>query len=496
MKKIAQPKIRKLVLDLSKIGVSSFLLVLISTCSPQNESQTQHSNHNSENSATDALDMTEMKLADLKPSGKALPGKLDMTNLNDLKSIPKTPAGGADAATPTGQATFPTDPQRALYRCPMHAQIVQDHPGNCPICGMKLEPVQGGAASNGQSLQDRAAVQINTTRQQLIGVKVAKIQRRQAQSSLRAVAQIVENEEARKHVHTKYTGWIEKVYANSMGLYVRKGQALVDIYSPELLAAQEEYLLALETAAQFENTGFASTRETTRSVLQAAEEKLRLYDLTSAQIERLRTTRQTRRHLTLYSPVAGVITELNALHGMRVTGGMTLYTLVNLATVWAEARVYENDLADLKIGQAVTVTLPFLPKAKYSGKISFINPYLDPKTRTATVRVVLANANGALKPAMFANLEIQTQNNQQRLMIPASAVIQTGKRQLAFVAKAQGTFEPVELKLGQRLGDDYELLQGPEAGTPVVIQAQFLIDSESQLKSVVNQMTGGSSHVH
>lgn len=405
----------------------------------------------------------------------------------------------------TAKAQFPTDPQGTIYRCPMHAQIVQDHPGNCPICGMNLVAVEGqgqnsspksGKENPGASLQDRAAVQINPTRQQLIGVKVAKIQRRQAQSSLRAVAQIVENEEARKHVHTKYSGWIEKVYANTIGQSVRKGQPLAEIYSPELLAAQEEYLLALQTEQQFQNTGFASTRETTRSVLAAAAEKLRLYDLTAAQIENLRNTRQTRRYLTIYSPASGVITELNALNGMRVTEGLTLYTLVNLATVWAEARIYENDLATLKIGQPVNVSLPFLPKAKYSGKISFIDPYLDPKTRTARVRVVLANANGALKPAMFANLEVQSQSRQERLMIPASAVINTGKRQLAFVAKAQGRFEPVELKLGQRLGDDYELLQGPEAGTPVVIEAQFLIDSESQLQAVVNQMTGTGKHVH
>lgn len=491
MNKKAKVKIRKSPWQLSTIGLSSCLLLLMSTCAPRSDTQLQHGNHKSADTVT--MDMSDMKLSDLKSSATTPSDPLDMTDLLGLDSMPKAQSG---ASTPTSPAKFPTDPQRALYRCPMHPQIVQDHPGNCPICGMDLEAVQGVQANTGQSLQDRAAVQINTTRQQLIGVKVAKIQRRQAQNSLRAVAQIVENEEARKHVHTKYTGWIEKVYAESTGQFIRKGQPLVDIYSPELLAAQEEYLLALETERQFQNTGFASTRETTRSVLQAAEEKLRLYDLTFAQIERLRTTRQTRRHLTLYSPAAGVITELNALQGMRVTGGMPLYTLVNLATVWAEARVYENDLAELKIGQPVTVTLPFLPKAKYSGKISFIDPYLDPKTRTATVRVVLTNTNGALKPAMFANLEIQTQTNQQRLMIPASAVIQTGKRQLAFVAKDQGRFEPVELKLGQRLGNDYELLQGPEAGTPVVVEAQFLIDSESQLQAVVNQMAGGSTHVH
>lgn len=417
--------------------------------------------------------------------------ELDMSQVGTPKHAEESSAPQSSAS-----ATFPTQAGHPLYRCPMHPQIVQDHPGHCPICGMKLEPFSAtnhqhnpSAGSQSDSLQARAAVQINPTRQQLIGVKTTRIQKRQAQRSIRTVAQIAYNEEKLSHVHTKYAGWIEKVYANFTGQYVRKGQPLLEIYSPDLVAAQEEYLVALKTAQQFQGSDFDSTRETSQSLLRASEEKLRLYDLTPAQIQRLRQTGQTQRHLTLFAPSSGYIIDLKALQGMRVTAGTPLYTLVDLSTVWVLARVYENDLSSIRRGQKGHVTLPFLPGSTYQGQVSYVDPYLDPKTRTAIVRVVLPNPKGELKPEMFANLEIEVQNSTPKLMIPASAVIDTGREQWAFVAKGQGRFEPVKLRLGQRLGEDYELLQGPAVGTEVVTQAQFLVDSESQMQAVVSQMT-------
>lgn len=439
------------------------------------EMQTQHQDHRD-------MDMSQLKLSDIQSQTKSL----DMTQLNQA---PKTQG----SATP--QAQFPVDSKRTLYRCPMHPQIIQDKPGTCPICGMDLEPVQSTTSSSATSLQDRAAVQINPTRQQLIGVKTTTIQEKKAQSSIYTVAKIAENEEQRSHIHTKYSGWIEEVYANFKGQYVKRGQALLKIYSPELVTAQEEYLLALKAAQQFQYSEFESSRETSTSLLNAAYEKLRLYDLSPGQIAHLKNTGQVQRTLTVFASSSGYIAEFQALKGMRVTAGMPLYTLDNLSNVWVQTQVYENDLALIKVGQKARITLPFMPESVYWGKVSYIDPTLNPKTRTANVRLVLENPGHQLKPEMFANVEIQIQHQLKKLLIPASAVIDTGRKQLAFLAKENGLFEPVELKLGQRLGSDYELKQGPVAGSKVVSEAQFLIDSESQLQAVVSQM-GGGGHVH
>lgn len=482
------------------LGLSLLVISSQSACKPELNHQTRTSKKaamaSEKHSDLDSLDMSQVKM----PESESKKAPKTSTDL-DMTQLKHAPAESKDsvqktASTPkTSKPIFPTDPQKKImYRGPMHPQIIQDHPGKCPICGMNLEPVEVFQASTGQSLQDRAAVKINATRQQLIGVKTTQIQKRQAQHNIRTVARIAHNEKLLSHVHTKYSGWIETVHANFKGQYVAQGQALLSIYSPDLVAAQEEYLLALKTAEQFKDSDFESSRETSQSLVRASEEKLKLYDLSSAQIQKLRNTGQVQRYITIHAQSSGYIIELQAIQGMRVTAGMSLYTLANLSSVWIQARIYENDLASVKIGQETRITLPFIPEAEYHGKVAYIDPYLDPQTRTANLRVVLPNPNGALKPEMFANLEILIQSPQKKLMIPASAVIDTGLQQIAFIAKGDGIFEPVKLKLGQRLGQDYELLIGPAAGTEVVTDAQFLIDSESQLQAVVGQMPGGHNH--
>ncbi len=416
---------------------------------------------------------------------------LDMTNL-DMSNIQSDPKALAIPSSPVPELLG----QQELYRCPMHPQIVQDHPGNCPICGMDLEKVEQAPQAAGASLQDRAAVKINSTRQQLIGLKTAKVAHRAASSTVRSVARVGHNEQNIFHIHTKYAGWLEEVYANFNGQYIQRGQALAKIYSPDLVAAQHELLVALASAKKLQNTAFFDKDNAVYDLAEAAEEKLRLYDMTSAQIESLKATGQVQRTVTIYAPESGYITDLKALQGMRVTAGTVLYSLVDLSEVWVQARVYENDLAQVRVGQEVLVTLPFYPEAKYSGHVSYIDPALDPQTRTANVRVVLPNASGILKPEMFAHVEIIVRKPATVLTIPAAAVIQTGKKNIAFVAKNNGYFEPREIKIGQRLGEDFELLQGLESGMQVVTDAQFLVDSESQMQAVVSKMQGGGGHVH
>lgn len=437
------------------------------------------------------------------------PADLDMSQLDmsQINTAQKTPS--QDKHSPASDP-FARNPQEStLYRCPMHPQIVQDHPGNCPICGMNLEKVATesgvGGATEGTSLQDRAAVKINPTRQQLIGVKTTRIMQKPAYQELRTVARVEPNGEKYAHVHTKYDGWIEKVLVSFVGQQVKVGQPLFTLYSPELVAAQREYLSAKESVAQLQAEPLLKTQGMALRFLEAAEEKLKLYDLTPEQIAELERTGVPQRSLTVFAQRGGVVTEIQALEGMRVTAGLTLYTLAHLDTVWVQGKVYESDIAKVKLGQNARVELPFLPGQSFQGRVSYIDPVLNAQTRTANVRVALANPHQTLKPNMFAHMTLEIQASGRLLMVPAAAVIDTGKQQFVFVVSAGGTFRPTEVKVGTRMGGDYVLLEGPEKGTEVLTDAQFLVDSESQLQAVIQQMqsshageavSGGKGHVH
>lgn len=438
----------------------------------------------SQSKTTSDLDMSGLRLQNTQNQGadKAL----DMRQLR-LQS----PPASSPASTASAASAFPTDASRTLYRCPMHPQVVQAEPGNCPICGMDLEASQVSGGSS--DLQERALVQINQTRQQLIGVQTAAIRSGQASQSLRAVARVARNEKLLHHEHSKYDGWVEKLHADFVGKYVRKGQPLADIYSPELVAAQEEYLLALRSAQHFAESGFESSQQTSQQVLAAAERKLQLFDMTPAQIGHLRDSGQVQRRVTLFASGSGYITELEARHGMRITAGTTLFSLASQASVWVLAQVYENELNAVYVGQPAEVTLPFLPGKSFRGQVEYIDPVLDAQTRTASVRLVLANPDGQLKPEMFAHVHFQRQLSGSRRLLPASALLDNGQQQWVFVAEAEGRFRPVRVKTGQRFGEDYELLEGPPPGTKVVIQAQFLIDSESQLQAALARLGGAGS---
>lgn len=401
--------------------------------------------------------------------------------------------------------------QAEMYRCPMHPHIVQDHPGNCPICGMNLEKVEtvaalkDGAEPKG-NLQERAAVKINATRQQLIGVKTAQVQEKVAYQPLRTVARVETNTERYAHIHTKYEGWIEEIFVRFVGQQVKAGQALFRLYSPELVAAQREYLSAKEGLERLQNEALLTSLQQTESMaarlLEAAEEKLKLYDLTPAQIAELESSGVPQRTVTVYAQHSGVVTQLDAVAGMRVTAGMTLYTLANLDTVWVQGKVYESDIARVEVGQWADVELPFLPGQHLRGRVSYIDPILDAQTRTANVRVVLANPQQRLKPNMFAHLTLNVGSGRRQLTVPAAAVIDTGREQFVFVVGTGGSFYPTPVTVGERLGADYALLKGPDKGTKVLTDAQFLVDAESQLQAVIQQMrpaqrtaaTDGESH--
>lgn len=421
--------------------------------------------------------------------------ELDMTAVTGVEGASRvqgTTTTQGTAGTAGAQDMF--SGQKVLYRCPMHPQVTDDHPSNCPICGMKLEKVETAVGAGGAAVDGRIPVQISAQRQQLIGVKTTAISAKGGAHMLNAVAQVEYNEKALTHVHTKVSGWIEKLHVNFTGQYVRQGQPLLALYSPELVAAQEELLIAQRTATRMAEHDLLVTAETTAQLAEAAAEKLRLFDLTPAQIAHIRTTGQIQRTVTIYAPTSGYVTAKQAIQGLRVTEGTDLFTLANLNTVWLKARIFEADAGLIRLGQAAEVTLPFLPGQTLRATVDWIDPSLDPQSRTLGVRLNLPNPGQRLKPEMFAQVRFTVQRSGAHPLIPTSAVMDSGLRQLVFVAKADGHFEPVAVRLGRRMGNSYELLQGPPVGAKVVTEANFFVDAESQLQASLNGLSAGHNH--
>lgn len=410
--------------------------------------------------------------------------ELDMTAVTGVEGALRT------QGTTTTAGKDLLSGQKVLYRCPMHPQVTDDHPSNCPICGMKLEKVETVTGPGGAAVDGRIPVQISAQRQQLIGVKTTAITAKGGTHTLSAVAQVEYNEKSLTHVHTKVSGWIEKLHVNFTGQYVREGQPLLALYSPELVAAQEELLIAQRTAERMSENDLLVTAETTAQLADAAADKLRLFDLTPAQIAHIRTTGQVQRTVTIFAPASGYVTAKQAIQGLRVTEGTDLFTLANLNTVWLKARIFEADAGLIRLGQAAEVTLPFLPGQTLRATVDWIDPSLDPQSRTLGVRLNLPNPGQRLKPEMFAQVRFTVQRSAAHPLVPTSAVMDSGLRQLVFVAKDNGHFEPVEVRLGRRIGHSYELLQGPPVGAKVVTEANFFIDAESQLQASLNGLSG------
>lgn len=378
------------------------------------------------------------------------------------------------------------------YHCPMHPTYVSDRPGDCPICGMSLVKIDDAKSGGEHAVTGAAApavpgrmpVFVSPERQQQIGVTTALVEKRRLDRSIRTVARVAYAEPRLSWVNTKINGWIEKLHVNTTGQFVKKGEPLLEIYSPELVAAQEEYLIALRAKQQVGGDDGAS-------LLAAARRRLQLWDLTDKQIAELEKSGKARRTLTIASPVDGCVVEKMALQGKAVMPGENLYRVADLATVWLLADVYEYELPSVKPGQDAAVTLAYLPGEKFAARVSYIYPYLEGQTRTVKVRLEAPNPALKLKPDMWANVELQVESAEV-LVAPADAVLDTGGRYVAFVSKGDGHLDPRELKIGRRNDDYFEITRGVAAGEKVVTRALFLLDSESQLKAAIAGM--GASH--
>lgn len=360
---------------------------------------------------------------------------------------------------------------------PMHPAYKSDKPGIAPDCGMQLVPVyaDGNEPATTSTVSGYANVKLTSDRQQLIGVQTGMTEMRSLGRSVRTVGRVAVDETRLYKISTKFDGYIEKLYVNVTGQQIRRGQPLFSVYSPDLLATQQEYLLALRAAKQ------------APSLLAAARQRLLLWDITPGEIRQLERTGAARKSVTIYSPTNGYILNKLAVEGARVTPGEPLFDIANLDHVWVQADVYESELQFVRLGASATTTLSYIPGRTWAGRVTFIAPTVDPVTRTVKVRSEFDNADGALKPDMFGDVVIQ-QPAREVVVVPDSAVLQTGTRSVVFVVKDDGTFEPREVSVGTKSEQFYEVRSGLKAGEKVVTQANFLIDSESRLKATLAAM--------
>jgi len=335
------------------------------------------------------------------------------------------------------------------------------------------------------------AVQISPERQQLIGVKIGKVEMRPLEKIIRTVGRVDYDERKVVTVSPKIGGWIEDLYVDFTGRFVRQGEPLLTIYSPELVSTQEEYLIALRARKDLVKSPFAEVAASGNSLAESAKRRLKLWDISDDQIKALEESGQAKKTLTLYSPFSGFVLEKMAYKGMSLMPGMALFKLADLSTVWLYADIYEYELPFVRVGQQAAIQLSYLQGETFTGKAIYIYPSLDPNTRTAKVRFEFPNPDGKLKPEMYGNVEIKVHLG-QRLVVAEGAIIDTGLRQMAIVDKGNGYFEPREVKVGAKVDHYYEILKGLKAGERVVTSANFLIDSESRFKEAV----GAPGHAH
>jgi Cu(I)/Ag(I) efflux system membrane fusion protein len=409
-----------------------------------------------------------------------------------IRDKPGKDAMGMDLAPVYEEGTSPpaaaTKERKIKYWVsPMDPGYVRDKPGKAP-CGMDMVPVYEEVGEEAPG-----TIKVSAATIQSMGVRTAKVEVRPLSRLTLAVGLVNFNERNLSTLTTKVNGWIERLYVNATGDPVRKGQALLSIYSPELVSSQEEYLLAVRNLKATKDSPVKEMADGAKRLAEASRRRLAYFDISAAQIAELERTGQVKKHLTLFSPANGIVTKRMVTQGTYVQAGVPLLEVADLTTVWVDADIYQFELPWIKVGQPVTMSLDYLPGETFQGKIDYIYPYLKEATRTAKVRLRFPNPGLKLKPEMFAQVKIESPVTHQAVVVPTSAVLDTGLKQHVFIALGQGRFEPREVKLGV-YGDDNnyrEVLSGLQGGEEVVTSAQFLLDSESRFREAVQMMMPG-----
>ncbi len=400
-----------------------------------------------------------------------------------------------DASPAAGPSATETERKVQYYRNPMGLPDTSPVPKKDPM-GMDYIPVFEG----GESPAKAGTVKISLDKVQLLGVRTEPAAERQLLRSVQAVGTIQANERLLYKVTPRFEGWIEKLHVNTTGQAVARGQPLMEVYSPELIVAQDEYLIALRA---IEDTRASSTEA--QAVMQRLADgvlrRLRNWGISDTELETLRQEGKARQLLTYRSPAGGVVLQKPSVQGMRFMPGEALYEIADLSSVWLVAEVFERDLGLVKVGQEAKLRILAYPDKLFAGKVVFISPTLEADTRTGRVRIELANPGGLLKPAMYGSLQLSVNHPRGKVLaIPDSAVLDSGMRQVALVQRGEGLFEPRNVKLGMRADGYVEVLEGVATGEQVVVRANFLIDAESNLKAALatfgEPAQPAASHLH
>lgn len=404
--------------------------------------------------------------------------------------------GGGEEAPAAKQAAPASGERRVLYyRNPMDPAVTSPVPAKDGM-GMDYVPVYADEApppaNTASAVPGLARVEAGEAALRLAGVQTAVAERRSLARSTRTVGLVTADESRVRHVHTKISGWVERLYVNSTGQSVRAGQPLLAIYSPELLATQEEYLRAREAAGRFAGSELPEVRRGGEELLAAARRRLELLDVPRSLVAQLDRTGRPQRTVTLPAPVSGYVTGKDVFEGMEVGPGTDLMTVTDLSRVWVEADFYEYESRLLAVGQKVSIQLPYDPGQARTGRVSFIYPFVQPESRTVKVRIELANPGLRLKPGMYADVSPELAAP-EGVVVPDSAVIDTGVRQVVFV-ESGGGFEPRQVAIGNRADGQALILEGLAAGERVAVRANFLLDSESRLRAAIAGMNGAGAH--
>jgi len=405
------------------------------------------------------------------------------------------------------------DTQKAqLYTCGMHPWVITEESGLCPICNMELTPKRGEDASAEDTGERKIAywrsetdpmdirnepgkdadgaalipvhedeiiagveIKVDPVTQHNMGIRTAVVEKGPLLHTIRTYGHITYDETRTAQVSPKFNGWIEQLHVDFTGQRVKKGEPLFEIYSPALLAAQEEYLIA--------------HRQGNREMLSSARRRLRYFDVAKTEIRAIESSGNVRKTVTIRSSFTGVVTNKNAVEGGFVKSGTTVYTIADLSRVWVEAHIYEYELSRVSPGLEAEMTLPYIPGKVYSGKVAYIYPYLQRKTRDVVIRLEFENPDMELKPDMYADVRINTGTLEQGLIIPSEAVIRSGERNVVFAVRENNKFTPRQVTLGISLDDgNVQVLTGLAPGEIVVTSGQFLLDSESKLKEAIQKM--------
>jgi len=366
------------------------------------------------------------------------------------------------------------------WRDPMDATDISDRPGKSRM-GMDRVPVY----ENGMG--DTGAIKINPTMAQNIGVKTRKIKKMELRREIRTVGRLTYDERKVHHIHTKYEGWIEKLQVDFTGQEVNEGDLLFEIYSPELVSTQEELLLAMKYNQSLKDSSFPEIRRGAQNLLESTRRRLELFDVPGHQIESLMRDRKITKTMHIHSPHQGFVIEKKAQHGMYVKPGMSLYTIADLSNIWVLADIYEYEVPWIQIGQDAEMNLTSFPGKTFSGKVTYIDPFLQSETRTLKVRMELDNPGWNLKPDMYANITLKSVIARDAVAVPEEAVLFSGEHTRVIVKNSAGEFERREVRLGAQAKNNYQVLDGLKEGETVVISSGFLIDSESSLREALGK---------